>query len=183
MSTANEVSFVDTVHRTNLDTLRTTGTERIINRSKIVNHLDSSARTSLFAFHTAYASVGAGLTCLSTLIVIGALYDNARGIVYKMDDGVGTLTHAYTASDTLTGVDTRYAVLDRNGVLRTNHGTITVSKTSKGTELVTAIRHIGVTAGLLALIIVFSLRCVAGAVTSNVRNLLYDVNGLNAKNT
>ena len=86
MRTANEVSFVDTVHGTNLDTLCTSGAKRIIYSCKIVNHLDRSVRTSLFAFHTAYATVSASLTSLRAFIVIRALYDNAGGIVYKMND-------------------------------------------------------------------------------------------------
>ncbi len=181
MRAADEVTLVDAVYRANGCTLTAAGAEVVIYGREVVDNLDSATRTSLLTLHTADTAVGADLSCYGTLIVVRALNDNSGGVFDKVDDTVGTLSYTDTAADTLSGIDLSNAVLDGDSVLRTSHSTVAVAKTSKVTYLVTAVNHVGGKAGLVALVLELSVGNVAGAVTSNVSNLLNNVCRLNAE--
>ena len=183
MSAADEVALVDTVNGTNLCTSATAGTKIVVDSGEIVLDGDSTLGTGLLTLHTADTTVGAILTGESTLILVGALNDNAGGVVDEVDDTVGALTHADAAADTLAGVYTRYTVFNRDSVLGTNARAVTVAKASIGTELIAAVRHIRGKAGLVTLVVALSGCDVARAVAGNVCNLFYNVLSLNTEDS
>ena len=179
---ADKVTLVDAVYGTNLGASAAAGAERVIYSSEVSVHGDSAAGTGLLTLHTADTAVGAVLTYVSALIVVRALYHNAGGIVDEVDDAVRTFSHADTATDTLTGIDLSYLVLDGDSVLRTNLSAVAVTKTSEGAELVAAVRHISGAAALESAELISSLYSLTGAVAGNVSNLLNYVLSLNAEN-
>ena len=183
MRSANEVTLVDTVYGTSLGACAAAGTEIVIDGREVVLYGDSTLRTGLLTLHTADTAVGAILTGESTLILVGALNDNARGIVDEVDDTVGTLTNADATADTLAGVDACHAILDRDSVLGANARAVAVAKASVGTELIAAVRHICGKAGLVTLVVTLSGSNVARAVAGNVCNLLYNVLSLNTEDS
>ena len=73
MSTANEITDVNTMNRANLMAVAAARALRIINGSKIVFNLNCSLGTVFLTLHTTDTAVGAYLTHLSTLIVARAL--------------------------------------------------------------------------------------------------------------
>ena len=173
---------MDAFYGAYLDTLAARSTERVIYGGKIILDLYSTAGAGLFAFHTADATVGAILTGKSALILVGAFNNHACGIVDKVDDSVGTLAYTYAASNTLLGIDTGNAVLNRNSVLRTYSRTVTVAEAGEGAVLIAAVSHICGEAGLVTLIVALSGSCITGAVAGNVSNLFNNVLGFYAKN-
>lgn len=181
MSAANEVFEVNTLHGTYRSTLTAACTLIIINSSEIILYLDCAVRTGLLTLHTADTAVGAVFSYRRALIVVRAFNHNALGVVDKVDDTVGALSYADTAADTLSRVNVSYAVLDRDGVLRTNRRAVAVAETGEGTELVATVRHIGGAAGFLTAVVVLALYRVTRAVAGNVRNLLDNVSRLNAE--
>ena len=183
MCAANEVTLVNTVYGADRNALCATCAERIVNNCKIVHNLNSSARTSLLALHTANTAVGAVLTCKRTLIAIGAFNYYSRGIVDKMNNRVGALTNANSTTDTLARIDSCYAVFDSDSAPGTYRNTVTVAKTRKSADLVAAIYHISGTAGVQTAILILLLCSLAGSVTGNVGNLLNNVHSLNSEDS
>ena len=183
MRSANEVTLVDAVYGTSLSACAAAGTEIVIDGREVVLYGDSTLRTGLLALHTADTAVGAILTGESTLILVGALNDNARGIVDEVDDTVGALTNADATADTLAGVNVCYTVFDGYSILGTNARAVTVAKASIGTELVAAVRHVCGKAGLVTLVVTLSGCNIACAVAGNVCNLLYNVLSLNTEDS
>ena len=122
MRAADEVTEMYTFNYTNIVTLSTARALGVINGSKVVFHLDCAFRTCLFTLHTAYTAVGADLTNLSTLVMAGALYNYASGVIYKMNDMIRTSLCAKTATDTLSGIDLCDTLLgiDGNSISGTN---------------------------------------------------------------
>ena len=180
---ADEVALVDAVYRASSRTLTAAGAEVVIYGREVVDNLDSTILTSLLTLHTADTAVGAYLSCQGTLIVVGALNDNSGGVLDKVDNAVGALSYTDTAADTLSRVNLSNAVLDEDSVLGTSNSTVAVAKAGKVTYLVTAVNHVGGKAGLVALVLELSVGNTAGAVTSNVSNLLYNVCRLNAEDS
>ena len=183
VSTADEVTLVDAMYGTSLGTCAAAGTEIVIDGCEVVLYGDSTLGTGLLALHTADTAVGAVLTGEGTLILVGALNNNAGGVIDKVDDTVGALTHADTTADTLAGVYTRYTVFNRDSILGTNARAVTVAKASIGTELIAAVRHICGKAGLVTLVVALSGCDVARAVAGNVCNLFYNVLSLNTEDS
>lgn len=181
VSSANEVAFVDAVDGANLYARAATGAEGVIDGSKVVLNGDSALRTGLLTLHTADTTVGAVLTCESTLILVGALHNHAGGVVDKVDDTVGTLAYADAAADTLAGVNVSYAVFNGDGVLRTNSCAVAVAEAGVGAVLVTAVCHVCGETGLVALIVALSGCSLASTVAGYESNLLDNVFGLNAE--
>ena len=105
MRAADEITEMYTFNYTNLVTLSTACALGVINGSKIVFNLDCSFGTVLFTLHTAYAAVGADLTNLSTLIMAGTLYNYASGVVYKVNNVIGTSLCTKTATETVILID------------------------------------------------------------------------------
>ena len=143
MSSANKVTFVYAVYRTNLYTRTATGTERVINSSKVINYGDCSVRTGLLTLHTTYTSVRAVFAGDCALILVRALYGYTDCISYEVNDLVRTLTCANSATDALLGIYASHAVDDRNCILRTYLYTISVTKTCIVARLITLVCHIG----------------------------------------
>ena len=181
MRAADEVPLVDAVYRASSRTLTAASAEGVIYGREVVDNLDSAILTGLLTLHTADTAVGAYLSCQGTLIVVGALNDNSGGVLDKVNDTVGTLSYTDTAANTLSRVNLSNAVLDEDSVLGTNNGTVAVAKAGKVTYLVTAVNHVSGKAGLVALVLELSFGNTAGAVTSNVSNLLYNVCRLNTE--
>ena len=181
VSSANEVAFVDTVDGANLYARAATGAEGVIDGSKVVLNGDSTLRTGLLTLHTTDTTVGAVLTCESTLILVGALHNHAGGVVDKVDDTVGTLAYADAAADTLAGVNVSYAVFNGDSVLRTNSCAVAVAEAGVGAVLVTAVCHVCGETGLVALIVALSGCSLASTVAGYESNLLDNVFSLNAE--
>ena len=139
MRAADKVSFVYTMDRAYCDALRAARAKSVVYSCQIVFDLYSAVRTSLFALHTADTTVRADLSGESALVVIGALNDHSRGIVYKLDNIIGTFTGAYSTANAFSRINMRYTVEEADSILRTYPYTVAVSKTSKGTSLVAAI--------------------------------------------
>ena len=182
MRAADEVAFVDTVNGTNLNAGATACAKIVVDARKIILYGDCAVRTGFLTLHTADTTVGAILTGKSALILVGAFNNHACGIVDKVDDSVGTLAYTYAASNTLLGIDTGNAVLNRNSVLRTYSRTVTVAEAGEGAVLIAAVSHICGEAGLVTLIVALSGSCITGAVAGNVSNLFNNVLGFYAKN-
>ena len=154
MRSADKAALVDTVYGTNLNACATAGAKVVVDGSEVILNGDCAVGTGLLTLHTADTTVGAVLTHVCALIVVGAFNDNSYGIVEKMDNAVGTLAYANAAADTLLGINASNVVLDGNSVLRADSRAVAVSETGEGTELVTAVRHVGGTAGLVSLVVV-----------------------------
>ena len=181
MSTADEVALVNTLDGADLYARAATGTQRVVDSREIVLDSDSTVRAGLLTLHTTYTAVGAILTGESTLVLVGALNDNAGGVVDKMDNTVGALANADATADTLSGVNVCNAVFNGDRALRTHCRTVAVAEAGEGTEFVAAVRHISGTAGLVTLVVVLSLCNVAGTVAGNVSYLLNNVLCFNAE--
>lgn len=182
MCSANKVAFVDAMNGTNLFTFTATGAERIVDNRQIIGNRDRSVRAGLLTLHTANTAVGAVFACLCTLIVIGAFNHYARCIVDEMNNGIGARAYTNAASNTFTRVNMSDAVFYCNCVLRTNRRAVPITETRVCTELITVVRHVCGITGLLSLVIILSLYCVAGSVTGNVSNLLDNVLGFHTEN-
>ena len=165
---ANEIIFMDTVNRANLYAFTATGTERIINSSKIVFNLNCTVRTSLLALHATDTTVRAYLTGDRTLIVIGALNDYLDGIINKLNNVIGTLADAHSASDTLLWVNLCNSVTDAYSISWTDLYAVSVSKTCKGAEFITVIGKVSGNTAFKTNVVILSFNRAAGTVTSNV---------------
>ena len=182
MCAADEVALVDTMNGADSGTLTAAGTLVVVDNGKVVNNLDSTVGTGLLALAAGNTAVLAALANCRALIMTGALYDYANGILNKMDDAVRTLACAHTATDTLGGVDLGNAVLDRNGVLGTDSHAIAVAEAGVGAELVARVAEVSNTTALDAVVYISALGSLTVTVAGNVGNLLYNVLSLNAKN-
>ena len=182
MCAADEVALVDTMNGAGLGTLATAGALVIIDNRKVADNLDRIVCADLLALAATDAAVLAELAYCCALIVTGALYDYANGILNKMDDAVRTLACTHTATDTLGGVDLGNAVLDRNGVLWTDTHAIAIAEAGVGTELVARIAEVCNATALHAVVYISAIGSLTVTVAGNVCNLLYNVLGLNAKN-
>ena len=180
MCAADEVALVDTMNGAGLGTLATAGALVIVDNRKIADNLDRIVRADLLALAATDTTVLTDLTHCRALIVAGALYDYANGILNKMDDAVRTLACTHTATDTLGGIDLGNAILDRNGVLGTDSHAIAVAEASVGTELVARIAEVCNATALHAVIYISAFGSLTVTVAGNVCNLLYNVLGLNA---
>ena len=77
MGAADEVTEVNTLHRTHVVTGSAAGTLIVINGSEIVYYLDCSLGTGLLTLAAGYTAVLANLTHLGALVVTRALNDNS----------------------------------------------------------------------------------------------------------
>ena len=179
MSAADEITQMNTLHRTYLVTLAAAGALGVVYGGEVVFNLDCTLGTILLTFHTTYTSVGANLAHLSALVVAGALNDNAGGIVDKVNDMVGTSLCTKAAANALSGVNLRNTLLgiDADCITGTNLHTVAVAKASEGTVAVAGEAHIRADAGLNSVVNVLSLGRKAGAVAGYVSNLLHNVAG------
>ena len=112
MCATDEVTLVDAVDGADLNARATACAKAIVDGSEVVLNRDSTARTGLLALHTADTAVGAVLTYRRALVLVGALNDNAGGVVDKMDNTVGALANADATADTLSGVNVCNAVFN-----------------------------------------------------------------------
>ena len=90
MSSADKVPLVDTMNGANLCTLTASGTKIVVYGCEIVNHGDSTVGTALLALAASDTTVGTYLAHLGALLVVGALYYGTGGVLYHLDDAVGT---------------------------------------------------------------------------------------------
>ena len=182
MCATDEVTFVDAVYRADLYTRTATGTLGVIDGGKIIDNGDSTVRTGFLTLHTTDTAIGTSLTGERTLIVVRTFYHNTGDIGYQMNDTVGAFACTDTATDTSLGIDTGNAILYGNGILRTNTGTVTVTKASEVTDTVARIDHICGTAGLLTVVIELLTNDIASTVTSDIGNHFHNILGFYAKN-
>ena len=98
--------------------------------SKIIHHFDCTFGTGFFAFFTADAGVFAHLSCVGTLVGVGAHY---RGMIFSRNHGndvLGAGNFAKTASDAERGVDMSDSVTHAYCVCGTFCGTVTEAEAS-----------------------------------------------------
>ena len=180
---ANEVAGVYTSHRTHRLASPATRALGIIDGGKIVNNLDCTVGTGLFALAAGYTAVKTNLANLCDLAVAVALYNNARCVVNKMNNAVGAGLYTNTATDTLSRIDFGNILFgDADSVTGTRGNTVAVAKAGEGAEAVAGIAEVCGNAafrtGVLILFLLRSTRAVAG----NVRHLLNDVGSLKSHN-
>ena len=177
MSAANEGFDVNTLLGANLLTSSATCTLRVINYGEIILYLDCAVRTGLLTLHTADTAVGASLVGYSTLVMAGALNNNASLFAYNVDNVVGTGLLAKATADTESGIDIRNTVfgIDNDSIVRTNGNTVTVAKTSIAANGVTRVRELCRLTGLNTVVNVLSVLGLAMSVTSNVCNLAFNL--------
>ena len=183
MCAADEVALVDTMYRASLDTLTATGALVIIYSREVVYDGDSTVRTGLLALAAGDTAVLTALTHCRALIVVRALYNDALGILDKMNNAVGALSCAYTAADTLSRIDVSYTILDSDSILGTNAYAIAVAEAGEGAKLVTRVVEVCNATAINAVIDESTLGSLAVTVAGNVRNLLDNVLCLNAENS
>ena len=182
MCAADEVALVDTVNGAGIGTFAAAGALIVIDSRKIIDHLDSAMGAGLLALTASDTAVLTALAHCGTLIVIGALYNNALGILDKMDNAVGALACTHTATDTLGGIDLGNAVINGDGVLGADSHAVAVAEAGVSTELITRVAEVGNATALDAVVNVSALGSLTVAVAGNVCNLLYYVLCLNAEN-
>ena len=181
MCAADEVALVDTMNGANLGAFAAAGTLVVVDNGKVVNDLDSTVGAGLLALAAGDTAVLAALADCRALIVIRALYNDALGILDKMNDAIGALACAHTASDTFGGIDLGNAVINSDSVLGTDSYAIAVTKAGVSTELITRIAEVSNATALNAVVDVSALGSLTVAVAGNVSNLLYNVLRLNAE--
>jgi hypothetical protein len=150
MCATDKVTFVDAMHRTNLNARTATGTLGIINGRKVIHHGNRAVRTGFLALHTTDTAVGASLTGDCAFIVVRAFHNNAYGIGNEMDDAIGAFARTDTATDARLGIDTGNTVFHGNRVFGTYANTVAITKTRKVTEAVARIVEVSSLTGLRA---------------------------------
>ena len=184
MGAANEVADMNTSRRTHLVAGSATVALVVVDGGKVVYYRYGILGTFLCTETAGYTPVGASLTHLSALVMAVALYDNALGVIDKMNDSAGTLLHAETAADALSGIYLSDILLgiDADGITGANPHTVAVSKTGEGTVAVALIIELCAGAGCRAGVNVFSLIALTGAVAGYVSDALNNVTCRNAEN-
>ena len=116
------------MHRASLCALTATVAKRIIDHGKIVGNLDGTVGTNLLTLHTSDTTVGAALSCNRTLLVIGALHNNLRGVVDELDHVIGAGADTYAASDTFLRVYVSNTVLNAYSLFWADFYTVAIAK-------------------------------------------------------
>ena len=113
--------------------------------------------------------------------MVGALNNYLNGVVYQLDDVVGTFANTHTASNALLGIHNGNAVFNVDRIFGANAGAVAIAKAGKGTNLIAVIQQVCGNAAAKALVVVFPFGCVAIAVAGNVCNLFNNILRFNAK--
>ena len=180
MRAADEVTLVYAMNGADRDTGAAAGTLRVIYRSEIVNDVDSVVRTGLFALLAGDTAVGAILPRHSSGVVTGALDDDSRGVVDKVEESVRTGSGADAAADALSRVNPGNSVLNSYSVGRAGVDTVAVAKAGVHTASVAVVGDVCGAAGLLSDVVKLLLDNVTLSVAGNVGNLLDNVLRLDA---
>ena len=149
----------------------------VVYGGEVIYHLDRAFGTGFLTLAAAYASVGAYLAYLSTLVMAAALNYNLAGIVDEADYAVGTFLNTQTAAYALGRIYIRYASLgiDGDSISRTYTHTVAVAEAGEGAVAVTRVIDICRRAALRSIVDILTLRGLTRAVAGNVGNALYDV--------
>ena len=183
MSTADEITLMNTLNRTSILADTAACALVIIDGSKVVNDLDRTLGTNLLTLAAGDTSVETCLSYLSALVMAGALNNGLYSVWNKVNNVVGTGTGAKSAADTLLWIDLGNAALcDADGISWTNCNTVTVAEAGECAESITGEAHISSYTGLWSNVLVLLFFGLAGAVTSNVCNHLNNILCLNAHN-
>ena len=182
MCAADEVALVNTMYGASLDTFTATGALIIIDGREVIYNLDSAVGTGLLALTAGDTAVLTALSNCRALIVVRALYNNALGILDKVNDTVGALSCAHATADTLSRIDASYAVLNSDSVLGTDAYAIAVAKAGVGAKLIARVVEVSNSTAIHAVIDESALGRRTVAVAGNVCNLLDNVLSLNAEN-
>ncbi len=156
----------------------------VIYDSEVVFNLYCTVRTILFALAAGNTAVGTILTCNSTLVVIVALDNNSRGVVYKMNNMIGTDFYTKTAADTFSRVypcDVFLAV-NADCISGANVYAVAVAEAGIGAKSVTGIIEVCRLAGFRSVIDIFSLLGKTSAVARNISDALNDITRFNTEN-
>ena len=157
----------DRTCRTSLRTGKATVTKRIVDRGKIVLHLDRPRLADLFALTAANTTVFAKLPRFGSGIAARAQHGNTYRIGEQVDQPLRTGITAKAATDTGARVDTCHVIHDADCILRTSGSTITVADTTKGTGGRTAVKKLGGSTTFDPVITVVSGRNTTPAITGD----------------
>lgn len=140
MCSADEVSFVNTLDRTDLAAGAAIYTLFVIYRSKIVLYDDSAGGAGLFAFSAGNTAVLTINAYLSAFIMVVTGYRYTRGISNKMDYIVRAFLDAHTAANTFSWVYcSKSLVVYTNCISRANLNAVAISKAGEGAVVVAGV--------------------------------------------
>ena len=111
MSSADKVALVDTVNGANLCTLAAGGAKIVVYRCEIVHNGYSTGGTVFLTLAAGDTAVNTHLAHVSTLLVVGAFYDDTGGVLYHLYNTVRAGASAKATADTLDRVDLGNAAL------------------------------------------------------------------------
>ena len=169
------------MNRADRCTFATTGALVVVNDRQVIHNLDGTLGTVLLALATADTAVGAILAGNTALVVVGAFHHNSGSVLDEVDYSIGAFTGADAAADAFSGIDPCHAVFDSDGVLGADSYAVAVAKAGEGAVAIAGITHIGGSAGLVTLIVIFLCNNIAGSVAGKVCNLLHNVGSLNTE--
>ena len=183
MSSADEVSFVNTFYGANLAASAAIYAFFIVYRSKIVFYDYCAGWAGLFAFSAGDAAVFTKYANPRAFIVVVAGNRNASGISYKMNNAVGAFFRAKSATDAFSRIYRRNTlVVYANGISRANLDAVAVAEAGKRAVVIAGVVEICGFAGFRAVVVVFFLFGKAKTVAGNVSHLLDNVLGARAHN-
>ena len=176
MSSADEVSFMNTFYGADLAACTAIDALAVIYRSEVILYHNCAGGAGLFAFAAGNTAVLTINTYLCALVVIVTGDRHASGVSDKMDYIVGTFFYAKTASDTFSRVyRSKSLVVDADCISRANLNAVAVAQAGEGAIVVTGVVQISGFAGFRTVIVVFSFLGQTEAVAGNVCNLLDNI--------
>ena len=137
-----EVRDEDTSHGAILCALATTCAEAVINSRKVVENRDSAARAGFLALLTADAGIGAFLSCRRALFLILAGNEHAFNVCHKSYQLLRAGANTNSATDALTCIDMRDAILEADRILRTDLNAVAKTDASEGAFAVAAVHRL-----------------------------------------
>ncbi len=177
MSTADKITAVYTMNRANIVTSSAACALIIVDGGDIIHEGYCAFGAFLYAKTAGYAAVCTNALYCKTFVVVVALYNNAFGIIYKMNYAVGAGFYAKTATDTAARVDSCdiFFFINADCITGANIYTVAVAEAGKGAESVTCEIHICRSTGFRAVVLILTRICRTGAVAGYISNLFNNV--------
>ena len=169
MRSANKVALVDTVNRANLTAGAAARAFRVVDGSKVIDNLNCSLRTALFALTAGNTADKAGAAHLCALVVVTALYNDTGGVLNERNNVIWAGFCTKSAADTLLRVDFGNTALGNgDGIARTYVNAVAVAEAGEAAVSVTREGEICRATALRAVVNILFLLRTAGAVAGNV---------------
>ena len=165
----------NTTYRTIFRAFLALRAERIINRSKVVNNLDSSRGAIFFTLFASDAGIRALLTSHSTLILIATGHHDPLNVCHKTDYSSWAGACTQTATDTFSRIDMSHSVLNADGTLGAYLDTVAKPDTTENTFSTAAVHCLRCLTRANTDVVHFVCGMLAVTVTANYRNLLNNV--------